>query len=104
LRLLALTGSLPWLVNNFGFALSVKKRLKKPNLLSYCCIIHKDSDVPIKHSLTEHKESSIFETVFVIELTIVFQKSNDYWIAPTLLHWTKFDFQSQNKQPTQKIL
>ena len=73
--------------------------------MSYCCIIQKDTDVPIKLSLTEHKESSIFENVFGRDLTIIsFQKSIDYWIAPTLLHWTKFDFQSQNKRPTQKIL
>ena len=71
---------------NVGFALSVKKRLTKPNLLPYCCIIHKDSHVPIKLSLTEHKESSISENVFGIELTIIsFQKSTEYWIAPTLL-------------------
>jgi hypothetical protein len=85
LRILALTGSLPWLFNNVGFALSVKKRLTKPSLLSYCCIIHKDTDVAIKLSLTEHKESSIFENVYGIELKILsFQKSTGCWIAPTL--------------------
>jgi len=51
---LTLTGSLPWLVNNVDFVLSVEKRLTKPNLLSYCCIIPKDSDISIKLSLTEH--------------------------------------------------
>jgi len=54
LRLLTLTGSRPWLVNNVGFVLSVEKRLTKPNLLSYCFIIPKDSDVSINLSLTEH--------------------------------------------------
>ena len=105
MRLLALTGSLPWLLNNVGFALSVKKRHAKPNLLSNRSIIHKDSDVPIKLSLTEHTETSTFETVLGLELTIIsIQKSVDCWTARTLLHWTKFNFQSQNNQPTQKIL